>query len=727
MTLEIPRQGPSSLQRASDAAAKVIDDPTVTAASPDPEKFPELDRTTVGVVFVHGIGQQGRAEIVLDWSAPIVRAVADWASSRPDTGGPDDGHQWNADRVVRSEVDFEGTDLPLVTVRVPGTTEGTVHYEPRTWVMTEARWAEQVRPPSLETMIDWCGPRGVVATVVGRIIAHTMRGQSDRRKAAAAMGMSTFISVAVSLGLIAYALLKTVAGIIPYKPLQDAIARIQLDSFLTTWWGDVYLLLDDPVQAANIRGQVNKTIRALRTYGCKRIVVVAHSGGTIVSYMALSDPAATEKADTLITHGEAIEMGRYIHATEGSPATSPGAQIAPGKLLRGVSRWHDFYGTHDPAPSGRLSEAATPGPIFRDTEVWNRMSIAQDHGEYFSNDEEFVNGILCEIDTVGHPGATSRFAGGATEWVKRRHQRVYVLALWVRLMFVLPLVAIMGAFFVPTTGLIPQMRDAAYQAVKRLPGSTELGTAIHDILPAPGNGLAVNAAITLLTVFAIFAIFQAILPIGRSDLWSGPRRLFFLSLDAGLFFAAIALAVIVRLINGGNVVTVIGEMLARLGDPPIAVAIGISIVVFLALAWSPVRASIAGFGEGHQTTVRTSILILTLAIIAILAYGFLVDRGMRMMVVGIVVALLVYQVLGRIGAWRWRIWDADERSAARRRAAPVRRLQIWVEFLSLGAIAVAFAASITSGWVQILYGATIAVGFAVFVFIVLDVIERRAA
>jgi hypothetical protein len=107
-------------------------------------------------VFVHGIGPQARAQIVLDWSAPIVRAVADWAASRPDTNGPDDGHTWNADRVVRSEIDFEGTDLPLVTVRVPGATVKGEKYDPQTWVMTEARWAQHVKPPSLGTIIDWC-------------------------------------------------------------------------------------------------------------------------------------------------------------------------------------------------------------------------------------------------------------------------------------------------------------------------------------------------------------------------------------------------------------------------------------------------------------------------------------------------------------------------------------------------------------------------------------------
>ena len=592
--------------------------------------------------------------------------------------------------------------------------------------MTEARWAEHVRPPSLETMIDWCGPRGVVATVVARIIAHTMKDSSDALKALAAMGLSTFVSVAVSIVLLGYAVLRTVAGIVPYKPLQDAIARVQLDTFLTAWWGDVYLLLDDPVQAANIRGQVNKTIRALRKYGCQRIVVVAHSGGTIVSYMALSDPAATDAADTLITHGEAIEMGRYIHRTEGRSSTSPAPRSSPAGHSAASAA-----GTTSTGPTIRRRPGGSLRPrhlaqIFRDTEVWNRMSIAQDHGEYFSNDEEFVNGVMCEIETAGQPGTVSRFAAGNDAWVHRRHQRVYILALWVRLTFVLPLLGVMGAFLLPSTGLIPGMSDAAYRVLSFVPGSSELAGGIRDILPPPGNGLLVNAAAALVGVFAIFAIVQAVLPIGRSDLWTGPRRVFFLGLDAGFFVAAVAVALVARSMEAGDPIAAFRELVARLQDPPVFAAILISFAIFLVLATDGVRQGIARFGLSQPTWTRTIVLVGALAAIGLFAYGLVVDGGIRMMVVGTAVAIVVFQVLGRIGAWRWRIWDADERSAARRRSAPVARLQIWLEFLSLGGVAVAFAAAIAIGWIQIgVVGAQVLVGLLA-IFVVADVIQRRA-
>jgi len=730
VSLDVNRQGPSSLQRASDSAVQEPPVPAPTVAAPDEtpaEQFPEIDPSTVGVVFVHGIGQQVRAEIVLDWSAPIVAAVAEWAASRPDTNGPDAGYRWNPDRVVRSEVNFEGTDLPLVTLRVPGTVEDRTTYTPQTWVMTEARWAQQVRPPSLETMIDWCGPRGVVATVVERIIAHTMQGRGVTMKALAAMGLSTFISVMVSIVLLGYAMLQTVAGIIPYKPLQDAIARLQLDTFLTTWWGDVYVLLDDPVQAANIRGQVNRAIRGLRRYGCHRIVVIAHSGGTIVSYMALSDPAATETADTLVTHGEAIEMGRYIHSTEGSGSTSPGSQIDLGRHLRDVTRWHDYYGTHDPAPSGRLDEATVPGhPEFLDTEVWNRMSIADDHGTYFSNDEEFVNGVLKDIETAGSPAASSRFEAGDAARIFRRHQRVYILALWERLMFVLPLLAVTGAFLA-SGGLLEGLWYAAYRAVTAIPGVNPIADAIHAVKAPPVNGFPVSAAASLLALFAMFAIVQAVLPIGRNELWTGWRSIVFRFLDRALFVSAVVLAWIVRAFQSHDPLGATLDLGKRVLTDPVLIAAGVAFAAILWVLRAPAsRDMVKASRQSHPTLTGSIFLAVAALIFVVVGYGVIVDRNIREIVVGTIVALVLFQVLGKIGAWRWRVWDENERRVARRRSAPYKRRWIWVQFLLLGAIAVAVAAAITTGVVAILVGAALALGAFLVAAIGADVVGHEA-
>lgn len=734
-----------------------------SAAAARPARASEPDTSTTGVVFVHGIGAQARAETLLGWARPIVAAVADWAVSRPPES---DGQGWSSDRVVRSTIDFESSDLPIVTIRVPETVEEGRTFPAQIWKMTEARWAPDVEPPTLATMIDWCGPRGVVAAVVGRIADRAMASESRIKEAAVAsgrdgsqrrqrpatvarlaaatrkprrqagralaeMGLSAIVSVFVSFGLLGYAIIRAIAGVTPFKPLQDALARISLDTFLTSWWGDVYVLLDDPVQAANIRGQVATSIANLRDEGCERIVVVAHSGGTIVSYMALSDPALEATADTLVTHGQAIGMGRLIHHDEGDAPTSPGVRIRQGAPLR-ITRWRDFHATHDPAPAGRLREAdpaspPAPGVVFADTEVWNRMSIADDHGTYFTNDEEFVEPLLSEIELAGRPGAPSRFQADRAARIDRRQQRVFVLALWRRLMFVVPLVALMTAFLTPSEGLIPELSDVAGSILAFIPGGSELTDGLAELLPAAGPDWFLTAAASLFAVLYMLGIIQAILPIGRREIWSGWRRAVFVFLDAGIFFVGLAVAVGARALavhdTGGGV----SSLADRLGDAPLRNGFVIVALMFLALALEPLRRALDDAGERWPIVIRLLVVLGALAIVVVAVGGVLLDANIRRIVAGTVVALAIYQVLARVGAWRWARWDESERLIARRRSAVMfRRRTIWLEFLLLGALAAAVALAIGLGLVDLLLGSVVALVVLAGAFVVADVVARKA-
>jgi hypothetical protein len=492
----------------------------------------------------------------------------------------------------------------------------------------------------------------------------------------------------------------------------------------------VYVLLDDPVQAANIRGQVAKSIRALRGFGCLRIVVVAHSGGTIVSYMTLSDPAFTESADTLITHGQAIQMGRNIHRNEGAARTSPGARIETGQPLR-LRRWRDFHATHDPAPAGRLDEASpeTPraeGLVFDDTEVWNRMSIADDHGGYFVNDEEFVEGVMSEIETAGRPGAPSRFASGRTDRRNRRRQRVFILALWKRLMFVIPIIAIMAAFLTPSQGLIPELRDAARAIVTFVPGSTELFKALQKLLPPPGIGWLVTASATVFAVLYALAVIQSALPIGRSNIWPGGLRVVFRILDTGVFLLGIAVVVIVRTALEHDTGRGVGGLVSRFDDAPLRYAAVIVIAMFVFLVLKPLRERVAAVGTDHTTTTRLLVVIVALAILDVAAYGPIVDSGIRMVVGAIVVTLGIFQVLGRVGTWRWVRWDESERAVARLRATQkFRRRWIWAEFLALGAIAAMVALGIALDNIEMLRQAGIALAALLVILVIADVVARK--
>lgn len=410
-----------------------------------------------GVVFVHGIGSQKPAETLLQWSAPIIEVLTAWHGNLP-TVPPDPGPR---DPVLRATIDFSST-LPTISLRVPAATTGdeVVHPE-REWLMTEAWWASKVAPPGLNTITNWLGLRGGAAQVVDGILGNRTEGVLLTVSKAAVV---PFVSVLSGIILTLYGLLRGLTAIIPIQAVKDAAILHTFDDFLTGWFGDVRILLFDPAQSANIRGGLAEAVSRLREVGgCDRIVVVAHSGGVMVSYLALTDPALDPKAldvDKLVTFGEGWNLALRL---------TPADVGMADRLRRDITaahadlRWRDFWGSHDPAPAGALALGEIQPPIVgadrvRSFRVWNRRSLIEDHGGYFDNDEEFVVPLMREIDVPDGWGEASRFyppdpgaspsvvpdeavddpRAMADPRVHRHRQRVATVALWRQVALAIP-------------------------------------------------------------------------------------------------------------------------------------------------------------------------------------------------------------------------------------------------------------------------------------------------
>ena len=88
----------------------------------------------------------------------------------------------------------------------------------------------------------------------------------------------------------------------------------------------------------------------------------------------------------------------------------------------------------------------------------------------------------------------------------------------------------------------------------------------------------------------------------------------------------------------------------------------------------------------------------------------------------------MFQVLARIGAWRWSRWDESERSVARRRSTDYfRRWTIWLEFLLLGAVVTSVALAIGLGRPDVLARSGVALAILVVAFVISDVVGRKPA
>jgi hypothetical protein len=445
---------------------------------PAPER-PEEPRR-IGIVFVHGIGTQKPAETFLDWSSSIVRMLGAW---RLEQG-------FGADPVVRSQFAFSTSAMPFLELDIPA-------YAGRAasrWIVTEALWAEAIRAPSLDVVGRYLrdrlwtivtGIRAGYRTREDRWRERTTATRAEVQTAADSwvadrvaeldprwwgwiglidgLQRSVLTQWLVVLPLVALATLMLTIWAplrrIPIGPLRDfAEARI-VDSFLTDWFGDLPVLLDDPVQAANVRARVAETVSALEGQGCDSIVLVAHSGGAIVSFETLLDVAYLPDSqrpvhvDKFVTLGEGLKLAWRLEGADKQPLELGNRLAGNLGAARPTLRWVDVWASFDPAPAGplvapagvelRIAEPGERGAtaaespdgrlVVESRPVTNLMSLRNDHGGYWDNDEGFLVPLLRHIDDPRGSGDGSRFYRRdelRTVRIERRRQRVAVLGAW---------------------------------------------------------------------------------------------------------------------------------------------------------------------------------------------------------------------------------------------------------------------------------------------------------
>ncbi len=433
--------------------------PDAFSVEPSPPSLP-ADPNRTGVVFVHGIGAQAPCGTLLDWARPIVDLLIDWRRDHPETADPTKP----GDPVVRSAYDLTGAQLPYLELEI-------LEYEghpARRWVITEAWWAQSTRPPTLPAMTSY------VRNAMFPIMFGIYRGYDQllrkwSRRVGLARGwaeqngtgdyqrlvldavqthprdwiywLDRFQMTVTVFAFIPIYLLSFLALLvydpfrrIPIKALQDSATLKSVDGFLTAWFGGLPNVADDNIQSANVRSRLGSAIRGLRAQGCGQIVVVAHSGGAVVSFETLCDPAyAGEPVDKIVTLGEGLGLAwRIDNASKGLPPSSRLLGNLPAS--RKDLRWVDFWSTYDPAPAGPLRppEGVQLVPIDSHVTV-NRMSLLEDHGGYWDNDEDFLIPLLQNIDTPTGRGSDSRFFRDSTLVTARsawRRERVAVLAAW---------------------------------------------------------------------------------------------------------------------------------------------------------------------------------------------------------------------------------------------------------------------------------------------------------
>jgi len=382
------------------------------------------DATRVGIVFVHGIGQQSESYTVREFGGPLLRWLQEWHKRR------------DRDLCVTSS-DLTYGELAQRPARFKLDLKKDGEHPAQSWFFAEAWWAARLSAPNLDEMTWWGLKSAVVRCArLAEVVISSFRKLPQSPKAI----IEVVSSLLLFLGYVAAAILSIplILGLYVLAQIPGPVERavMGLRNFVQDQIGDFYTFMWDDIQAVHVRGSVAAAIRFLIDKGgCERIAVIAHSQGTVVAYDALcSDavpPADLARVKTFVTFGSALNNAWDKRLV-------PARTCRLREPLPESIRWINVWSAYDPVSGGaiKIPEPSTPDELpirapDEDLEITNWMNVILDHGGYFTNREEFLSRLAQELESPGDRQG-SRFSpdDGEKRWSDRRRDRVLTLVTW---------------------------------------------------------------------------------------------------------------------------------------------------------------------------------------------------------------------------------------------------------------------------------------------------------
>lgn len=396
-------------------------------------------RPELGLLFVHGIGDQRQGETLTTWADAVVSYLRGSLGPESVTLGDAFLRPKPDDPLAPSHLDLE--------VAFPGAPE------PIRWRIAEAWWAESFGPPRFRDLAFWAF-LSLPYTVLAHVVSSFRRAWTGASRLPVRLARLLVPAIRVLLAVLLAPLMTLFVGIIllvgalPAARLRRLAGVVQ--RALSQSVGDSYVLLSSPAREAAIVHSVTSDLTWLAA-GTERVVVVAHSQGAEVAHRAIRR-LSTSNVAKLITLGsgqtklfmaaKALETGShrgvwlapagalisaaaivvFFHTwrtenLEEAWGWFPAVLIGVGTFGQGLvlagslgrprdaeldsgatEGWLDLYAGHDPVPNGPIYHLPDGRPPFVSTrQIDNRMSWLRDHTTYARNPEQ----VLAAIAEVG--------------------------------------------------------------------------------------------------------------------------------------------------------------------------------------------------------------------------------------------------------------------------------------------------------------------------------------
>ena len=332
---------------------------------PNPDNKAEL-----GILFVHGIGQQAEGDTLVQFGDPLVRWLQRWLGQAED-GDPSEDRTRSSLLVADSwpragQYNETAPAVALLRRAFPGTGEK------QQWLLAESHWAESFASPNFSDLARW--GLGIYpwtnATHFGTHIRRTylalQRLESSFWKIVLFLPFVLWAivyflaSLLLSCVVLALILALLILAIPPIPRLRAVLLGLQRKLQITA--GDSFILLSSPIQYAAIVGRVRRDLRWLLDH-CDKVAIVAHSQGAAVSYLALRGKTLSQDEAARV---QLITFGSGLAKLEGlRRCSNPREQ---SDLWRWTNGWLPIAGLA--AVLAGIHQGGflnLPGPIFLDT------------------------------------------------------------------------------------------------------------------------------------------------------------------------------------------------------------------------------------------------------------------------------------------------------------------------------------------------------------------------
>lgn len=376
-----------------------------SSAAPVKARFDKLaikEGYDIGVLFVHGIGEQRSAETLTQCSTAIQQSINSWFDNNAsylagrfgqsgieglDAGAPICTDWWALDidyvrrmdlvNAFRKKVDgrspvedakaredvkaaamigkaaFANADLIDVgrNLSEPSNTEiyvealeSDAYLQKSKWLLAESHWAESFRAPEFGNFVRWCLFAGPIAFTY--YFGTDVRRSGGRyfRKLHKLVAMAALAAAAELVFLVMLLL-----ALPPVPKIRRALMELQ--QTLTGVLGDSYIFIKDELQRRAILDRVRRDLRWLLAR-CRNVVVVAHSQGAAVTYHALHETpeGQSEKLHSVVTLGSGLQTLTALEKSLDSTRTIAAAWLAvTGMWIGALSAW---CFTHDEVEFG---------------------------------------------------------------------------------------------------------------------------------------------------------------------------------------------------------------------------------------------------------------------------------------------------------------------------------------------------------------------------------------